>query len=57
MLGFSHCSSDVDEDTIKKVFEESGTVVKFKFFEYVIFQSMFNLCAYKFIQRQPKCIL
>ena len=35
----SHCSSDVDEDDLKKVFEESGTVVKFKYFEYVI-----NIC-------------
>ena len=37
---FQHCSSDVDEDAIKKVFEESGTVAKFKFFEYVIMQNI-----------------
>lgn len=33
VLHISNIPSDVDEDAIKKVFEESGTVVKFKFFE------------------------
>ena len=51
VLVFQHNSSDVDEDAIKKVFEESGTVVKFKFFEYVIFESVYILITHK--QKQP----
>ena len=41
----------MDEDAIKKVFEESGTVAKFKFFEYDTIADTF--IAYTHVNQQP----